>query len=138
MLTQSTLPMPMAPGRPPTSRRVKRRSLIDWPITKTALRQAFIMLRPDIQWNNPVMFVVEVGAFLTLGFIVQAALGKAASQIPLSYFIALGAWLFLTVLFANFATALAEAWDAYRSACRSREVTDEMRVLLGADLPVMV
>ena len=31
------------------------------------------MLRPDIQWRNPVMFVVEVGAVLTLLFIVQAA-----------------------------------------------------------------
>ena len=55
------------------------------------------------------MFVVEVGAFLTLLYIVQAILGTAASQVPLSYFIALDVWLFLTVLFANFATALAEA-----------------------------
>jgi len=73
--------MPLSPGRPPTSRRVKRRSLIDWPITKTALKQAFIMLRPDVQWNNPVMFVVEVGAVLTLCFTVQAAVGKSVSQI---------------------------------------------------------
>ena len=35
------------------------------------------MLRPDLQWNNPVMFVVEVGAILTLVAIVQMALGKA-------------------------------------------------------------
>ncbi len=67
------------------------------------------MLRPDIQWKNPVMFVVEVGAFLTLLFIVQAAWGGQASQVPITYFIALDTWLFLTVLFANFATALAEA-----------------------------
>ena len=33
-----------------------------------ALKQSFVMLRPDIQWKNPVMFVVEVGAFLTLLF----------------------------------------------------------------------
>ena len=68
-----------------------------------------MMLRPDIQWANPVMFVVEVGAFLTLLFVIAAAMGQSASQIPITYFIALGAWLFLTVLFANFATALAEA-----------------------------
>jgi potassium-transporting ATPase ATP-binding subunit len=67
------------------------------------------MLRPDIQWANPVMFVVEVGAFLTLLFVVAAAMGQSASQVPITYFIALDAWLFLTVLFANFATALAEA-----------------------------
>src|SRR6202453_2210440 len=72
-----------------------------------ALKQSFVMLRPDIQWKNPVMFVVEVGAFLTLLFVIQAAV-KGASLVPLSYFIQLDAWLFLTVLFANFATALAE------------------------------
>jgi potassium-transporting ATPase ATP-binding subunit len=74
-----------------------------------ALRQAFAMLRPDVQWKNPVMFVVEIGAFLTLLFVIQAALGRSASLVPVSYFIALDAWLWLTVLFANFATALAEA-----------------------------
>ena len=74
-----------------------------------ALKQAVTMLRPDIQWTNPVMFVVELGAFLTLLFVLQAAFGHSSSQIPITYFIALDAWLFLTVLFANFATALAEA-----------------------------
>jgi K+-transporting ATPase ATPase B chain len=74
-----------------------------------ALKQAFIMLRPDIQWKNPVMFVVEVGAFLTLAYLIQALLGKSESQVSTGYFVALDVWLFLTVLFANFATALAEA-----------------------------
>jgi K+-transporting ATPase ATPase B chain len=67
------------------------------------------MLRPDIQWSNPVMFVVEIGAVLTLLFIVQALVSTSVSQVPITYFIALDFWLFLTVLFANFATALAEA-----------------------------
>jgi len=74
-----------------------------------ALKQAFVMLRPDIQWKNPVMFVVEVGAFLTLAYLIQALLGKSESQVPIGYFVALDVWLFLTVLFANFATGLAEA-----------------------------
>src|SRR4029077_1344439 len=67
-----------------------------------------VMLRPDIQWKNPVMFVVEIGAFLTLFYLIQAALGKSDSQVSTGYFAALDVWLFLTVLFANFATALAE------------------------------
>src|ERR1700728_693959 len=74
-----------------------------------ALKQALVMLRPDIQWSNPVMFVVEVGAFLTLLFVIQAALGHSSSLVATTYFIALDAWLWLTVLFANFATGLAEA-----------------------------
>jgi len=67
------------------------------------------MLRPDIQWKNPVMFVVEIGAFLTLLYLIQACLGKSESQVSIGYFVALDIWLFLTVLFANFATAVAEA-----------------------------
>jgi potassium-transporting ATPase ATP-binding subunit len=74
-----------------------------------AIKQAFIMLRPDIQWKNPVMFVVEVGAFLTLLYLIQAFFGKSESQVSIGYFVALDIWLFLTVLFANFATAVAEA-----------------------------
>ena len=89
--------------------RKKPKALLEKETTIEALKRAFIMLRPDVQWKNPVMFVVEVGAFLTLFFIVEAALGKAASVVPIGYFIGLDVWLFLTVLFANFATALAEA-----------------------------
>jgi K+-transporting ATPase ATPase B chain len=90
-------------------RRKKTQRLLEKETALAALKQAFLMLRPDRQWNNPVMFVVEVGAFLTLLYIVEAVMGKGASQSPLSYFIWLDAWLFITVVFANFATALAEA-----------------------------
>jgi K+-transporting ATPase ATPase B chain len=94
---------------PPRYRKFARRSALLAPETfGPALKHAFVMLRPDIQWKNPVMFVVEIGAFLTLFYLVQAALGKSESQVSIGYFIALDIWLFLTVLFANFATALAE------------------------------
>jgi len=101
--------VPLSSDKPQSSRRAKRIGMLNKETAVVALKQAFVMLRPDIQWKNPVMFVVEVGAFLTLLFIVQAAWGREASQVPITYFIALDAWLFLTVLFANFATALAEA-----------------------------
>ena len=94
---------------PGSLRRVKPTGLLEKETGLAALKQAFIMLRPDIQWKNPVMFVVEVGAFLTLLYLIQAALGKQVSEVPISYFIWVDVWLFLTVLFANFATALAEA-----------------------------
>jgi K+-transporting ATPase ATPase B chain len=90
-------------------RRTRRQGLLAPELVRAALKQSFIMLRPDIQWKNPVMFVVEVGAFLTLFFVVQAIFAGSSSQVSVSYFIALDFWLFLTVLFANFATALAEA-----------------------------
>jgi K+-transporting ATPase ATPase B chain len=90
-------------------RRLKSRSLFEKNTSVAALKQAFIMLRPDIQWKNPVMFVVEVGAILTLLFIINALFSSAVSGVPVSYLITIDIWLFLTVLFANFATALAEA-----------------------------
>jgi potassium-transporting ATPase ATP-binding subunit len=82
--------------------------LFSAPLALSALKQSFVMLRPDIQWQNPVMFVVEVGAALTLVFILRAAFGAATGPFSLSYFVALDVWLWLTVLFANFATAFAE------------------------------
>ena len=102
-----------------TPRRARHLDLLAPELVGPAMKQAFVMLRPDIQWANPVMFVVEIGAFLTLGFILQAALGQSQSQVPITYFIALDIWLFLTVLFANFATALAEA--------RGRAQADSLR-----------
>jgi K+-transporting ATPase ATPase B chain len=95
--------------QPQPVRRVKARGLFEQETAKVALKQAFVMLRPDLQWNNPVMFVVLVGAVLTLLYIFEALWSGSESQVPVSYFIALDVWLFLTVLFANFATALAEA-----------------------------
>jgi len=86
----------------------RRRDLFSSQIVLTAIRQSFVMLRPDVQWKNPVMFVVEIGAVLTLLYVIQAAFGASSSQVSITYFIALDIWLFLTVLFANFATAIAE------------------------------
>ena len=104
-----TVPVPGEVTTPPSRyRKFARRSTLLAPETfGPALKQAFVMLRPDVQWKNPVMFVVEIGAFLTLFYLVQAALGKSESQVSTGHFVALDIWLFLTVLFANFATALA-------------------------------
>src|SRR5580704_9305949 len=98
-----------APEHPRAPRRIRSRNLFEPELVRDALKQSFVMLRPDIQWSNPVMFVVEIGAVLTLLFIIQALASTSASQVPITYFIALDFWLFVTVLFANFATALAEA-----------------------------
>jgi K+-transporting ATPase ATPase B chain len=86
----------------------RRRDLFSSHIVMTALRQSVVMLRPDVQWKNPVMFVVEIGAVLTLLYIIEMALGFSSSTASMGYFIALDVWLWLTVLFANFATAIAE------------------------------
>jgi K+-transporting ATPase ATPase B chain len=86
----------------------RRQDLFSSGIVLNALKQSVLMLRPDVQWKNPVMFVVEIGAALTLLYIIQMAIGNASSTASLGYFVALDIWLWLTVLFANFATAVAE------------------------------
>lgn len=93
----------------PTSRRIKRKALLDKDTCITALKRSFVMFRPDLQWYNPVMFIVELGTILTVIYIMEMLLGYVKHQTPISYFITLAIWLFFTILFSNFATALAEA-----------------------------
>jgi K+-transporting ATPase ATPase B chain len=112
-MTQTIYVAPYMQGPSPeelkqTRRASRRLGLFAPPLLKAALKQAFVMLRPDIQWKNPVMFVVEIGTVLTLLFTIAVAFGYE-SQAGLPYLISLDIWLLLTVLFANFATALAEA-----------------------------
>jgi K+-transporting ATPase ATPase B chain len=107
------------------------RELFSVPLALAALKQSFVMLRPDIQWRNPVMFVVEVGAALTLAFILHAVFVTGAGPFSLGYFVALDVWLWLTVLFANFATAFAEARGrAEAAALRRTRVSTPARRLL--------
>jgi len=93
-----------------TARRISRRQGLFAPdLLKAALKRAFVMLRPDILWKNPVMFVVEVGTVLSVVYTVYKAVEPTSTLAGLGYLIALDVWLLLTVLFANFAEALAEA-----------------------------
>ncbi len=100
-------------------RRLTSRSLLDKDIAIIALKQSFIMLRPDLQWRNPVMFVVEIGTILTFLYLLDIIWGGQQSQAPTSYLVMLNIWLFLTIIFANFATAVAEA--------RGRAQADSLR-----------
>jgi potassium-transporting ATPase ATP-binding subunit len=107
------------------------RELFSAPLALAAARHSFVMLRPDIQWQNPVMFVVEVGAALTLVYIVRALFGGSTGPFSIGYFVALDFWLWLTVLFANFATAFAEERGRAQAAVlrRTRVSTPARRIL---------
>jgi len=83
----------------------RARPLFDPPIVKRAMRDSFAKLNPRLMMKNPVMFVVEVGALMTTilagrDLASGAAIGGFTFQITL--------WLWFTVLFANFAEAMAE------------------------------
>ena len=118
-----------------TRRATRRAGLFAPELLKAALRQSFIMLRPDIQWKNPVMFVVEVGTVLTLLYTLAhpRMLNLIQTSAGLGYLIALDVWLFLTVLFANFATALAEARGKAQadSLRKTRRETPAFRIAIS-------
>ncbi len=96
----------------------KARPLLDPPIVKRALRDAFIKMNPAVQARNPVMFVVWTGSLVTTLAFLQNLLEATKGWItPFSGQIAL--WLWFTVLFANFAEAIAEG--------RGKAQADELR-----------
>jgi K+-transporting ATPase ATPase B chain len=129
-------PDPLTPGLERDHKAASRSDLFSAGLALAALKQSFVMLRPDIQWRNPVMFVVEIGAALTLGFILRAVFGTTTSPFPLGYFIQLDVWLWLTVLFANFATSYAEERGRAQAATlrRTRGSTPAQRLLADGSI----
>src|SRR5262245_54578228 len=85
---------------------VKARALSDLPIIRQAIVDSFAKLTPRRQVRNPVMFVVYVGSILTTLLWIQAIVGKG--EAPAGFIFAVSIWLWFTVLFANFAEAMAE------------------------------
>ncbi|MBF0462641.1 MAG: potassium-transporting ATPase subunit KdpB [Magnetococcales bacterium] len=81
-------------------------SLLDPTILKEAIWDSFRRLSPQYQIRNPVMFVVWLSSLLTSGLYVQAVMGHG--EAPAWFILAVTLWLWFTLLFANFAEAMAE------------------------------
>src|SRR5690242_6032316 len=133
-MSRSNVAIPLESPPPPRmsrpARRVRRADLLAPELVRAALARSFTMLRPDVQWANPVMFCVEIGAVLTAIFAVAAPLGQGG-QAPVTYLVALDLWLWATVLFANFATALAEARGQAQAESLRRTRRDTPAYRLG-------
>src|SRR5262245_60808276 len=82
------------------------RPLFDPPIVRRAVIDSVVKLKPKRQLRNPVMFTVFVGSVLTTGIGIYA-LSYPGSETP-GFIFGVSAWLWFTVLFANFAEAMAE------------------------------
>src|SRR5882724_6890699 len=87
------------------SRGKRARPLFDPPIVRRALVDSFVKLNPVTLAKNPVMFVVEVGAALTTILLFRT---MATGGAGVMFEVQIAAWLWFTVLFANFAEAMAE------------------------------
>jgi K+-transporting ATPase ATPase B chain len=84
----------------------KTRPLFDATIAGQAVVDSFRKLTPQRQVRNPVMFVVYVGSILTTLLFFQALVGRG--EAPAWFILMVTVWLWFTVLFANFAEAMAE------------------------------
>ena len=105
----------------------KAPSLFDWNIAGPAMGDAFKKLDPRLMLKNPVMFVTMVGAVLTTVGIFTASADRG--------FIAqLALWLWFTVLFANFAEAVAEGrGKAQAESLRKTRTESQAKLLTGSD-----
>ena len=111
MSTTTTEPQvsPQIPPDDPTSLLPKKlarsRPLFDPEIVGRAVRASFTKLNPLTLLKNPVMFVVEVGAALTTIYLIRDIVTGAGG---VGFTLQISVWLWFTVLFANFAEAMAE------------------------------
>src|SRR4030081_890783 len=90
------------------------RALVTRGILRDALIESFVKLLPQQQWKNPVMFVVYMGSILTTVLWFQALGGKG--EAPAGFILAVTLWLWVTLLFANFAEAIAEGRSKAQAA----------------------
>ncbi|HEV3087912.1 MAG TPA: HAD-IC family P-type ATPase, partial [Candidatus Elarobacter sp.] len=97
----------------------RSRSLFDRSILLPAIKESFVKLDPRVQLRNPVMFIVEVGALVSIFYAFRDARNGQAS-----FDIAISAWLWFTVLFANFAEAMAEGRGKAQAEFLRRTKTD--------------
>jgi K+-transporting ATPase ATPase B chain len=111
---------------------VTARALFDLPIVKQAIVDAFRKLTFQRQVRNPVMFVVYVGSILTSLLWVQALVGRG--EAPPWFIFWVSVWLWFTVLFANFAEAMAEGRGKAQAASLRKARRDlQAKRLLGRD-----
>jgi K+-transporting ATPase ATPase B chain len=99
----------------------RSRPLFDPEIVGRAAKASFAKLNPITLLKNPVMFVVEVGAALTTVFLIRDIFTGAAG---IGFSVQISLWLWFTVLFANFAEAMAEARGKAQADSLRKSKTD--------------
>jgi K+-transporting ATPase ATPase B chain len=118
---------------PSSHSRSAARSMFDPVIVMPAIADSFRKLNPRTQLRNPVMFCVYVGSILTSVLWVAALSGQA--EAPAGFILAVSLWLWFTVLFANFAEALAEGRSKAQAASLRSAKRDVMAKKLETPNP---
>src|SRR5438552_4845186 len=86
----------------------KKQAIWNWQIVKRAIVESFIKLNPRSMMKNPLMFVVEVGSVLTTIQLIRGLVAPIPGVTNTKFELQITLWLWFTVLFANFAEAMAE------------------------------
>ena len=115
-----------------TSRSVRAISAWEGPLLRAALLDALRKLDPRVMARNPVMFVVEVGSLLTTVVWARDLVSPGAGALPAAFTGQVALWLWFTVLFANFAEALAEGRGKAQAAALRGLRQETMARRLGA------
>src|SRR5881296_2446391 len=113
------------------SERAKKGPLFDQPIIRRAIKDAFVKLDPRQVAKNPVMFVVEIGSILTTLLIIRDAAQGHTNDLLFTVQVTL--WLWFTVLFANFAEAMAEGRGKAQADTLRKAKTETQAHLLTCD-----
>ncbi|MGH9594371.1 MAG: hypothetical protein ACRD5L_14860, partial [Bryobacteraceae bacterium] len=127
--TMTTEPKQVAqnPQDDPTSllpkKLVRARPLFDPQIVRRATVASFAKLNPASLLKNPVMFVVEAGAAITTVFLIRDTF---TGGVGIGFQLQISIWLWFTVLFANFAEAMAEARGKAQADALRKTKTDVM------------
>ena len=113
--------------------RLKERSLFDPEIMRPAIWESFRKLTPQNVIKNPVMFVVEIGSVLTTLVLLRDIIAPTAGSQPLWFTFNVSFWLWFTVVFANFAEAVAEGRGKAQAATlrKMRQETTARRLVNG-------
>jgi K+-transporting ATPase ATPase B chain len=113
--------------------RLKERSLFDPEIMRPAIWDSFRKLTPRHVIKNPVMFVVEIGSVLTTLILVRDLFAPTPGSQPLWFTFNVSFWLWFTVVFANFAEAVAEGRGKAQAATlrKMRKETNARRLVNG-------
>jgi K+-transporting ATPase ATPase B chain len=106
-------------------------SIWDPTLVRRAIRESFPKLDPRLMAKNPVMFVVEIGSVITTIILLQGILGIVAVNV--GFVLQVTLWLWFTVLFANFAEAIAEARGKAQADTLRSMRSDTPAKLLQAD-----
>ena len=108
-------------------------SMFDPALMRGAIKDSFSKLDPRLLYKNPVMFVVAIGALLTTALVIRDLVDAPSGASPRWFSVAITLWLWFTVLFANFAEAVAEGRGKAQADTlrKMRQETTARRMVAG-------